>query len=157
MNGSAIFVRGERKLPLSLRVLISLVYHSTRTHISRTPTPQKKSKHWGVVTGTLLGKVRHLCPRMYAAIVSISTWYMAGLLSFWSLRSCLFHLDMICWNSYLPKFMYAFRWTGIHRNAMWRLLQKSCISQGFDPASVNQQRFISVIYKCSFYFQTLKQ
>ena len=47
MNGSAIFVRGERTLPLSLRVLISLAHHLTRTHISRTPTQQKKSKHWG--------------------------------------------------------------------------------------------------------------
>ena len=156
MNGSTIIAWREKMLPLSSRSHLPRASLEAHPYFARA-YPAEKEQTLGVVTGTLLGKVRRLCPRMYAGIILISTSYMAGLLSFWSLRSCLFHLDMICWNSYLPKFMYAFWWTGIHKDAMWRLLQKSCISQGFDPASVNQQRFISVIYKCSFYFQTLKQ
>ena len=81
MNGSAILVRGERTLPLSSRSHLpraSLDAHPYFAHAY----PAEKEQTLGVFTGTLLGKVRHLCRRMCAGIVSISTSYMAGLLSF---------------------------------------------------------------------------
>ena len=81
MNGSAIFVRGERTLALSSRSHLPRASLDAHPYFARA-YPAEKEQTLGVVTGTLLGKVRHLCPRMYAVIVSISTSYMAGLLSF---------------------------------------------------------------------------
>ena len=81
MNGSAILVRGERTLPLSSRSHLPRASLDAHPYFARA-YPAEKEQTLGVVTGTLLGKVRHLCPRMYAGIVSISTSYMAGLLSF---------------------------------------------------------------------------
>ena len=81
MNGSAIPVQGERTLPLSSRSHLPRASLDAHPYFARA-YPAEKEQTLGVVTGTLLGKVRYLCPRMYAGIVLISTSSMAGLLSF---------------------------------------------------------------------------
>ena len=81
MNDSAILVRGERTLPFSSRSHLPRASLDAHPYFARA-YPAEKEQTLGVFAGTLLGKVRHLCPRMYAVIVSISTSYMAGLLSF---------------------------------------------------------------------------
>lgn len=82
MNGGAIIARGEKTLPLSLRVLVSLAHHLTDAHIFHAPTTQKKSKHKGWSREALLSKLCLLCPRKFVGIVSISTSYMADILTF---------------------------------------------------------------------------
>ena len=65
--------RRENATSLFAHVLISLTHHLTRTlpYFARAYHAEKEQT-LGVVTGTLLGKVRHLCPRMYAGIILIA-------------------------------------------------------------------------------------
>ena len=97
------YLRARRKKATSLYSRSHLPRASLDAHpYFAHAYPAEKEQTLGVVTGTLLGKVRHLCPRMCVGIVSTSTSYMA-----WAVVILIFEILPFSFRYDLLEFLFA--------------------------------------------------